>query len=95
MLSQCLYPRPGLVSMRTITYKYPFIVRFRPRVAEVYKADEAEKQLDQQARESEELRRQLQELDQEGDAVRLRLALERLKQLEEVRKQFDKEREWY
>ena len=47
------------------------------------KAEEAERQLDQQARESE------------VEAVRLRFELEGLRQLEEVRKQFDKEREWY
>ena len=70
------------------------------------KAQEAERQLDGQARENDDLRRQLQESEEktgtEVQAVRLRLELERLRQLEEVRRQFDeryaafdKERDWY
>ena len=57
------------------------------------KARETERQLDGQARENKGLRRQLQEAEErtrtEVDAVRLRFELEGLRQLEEVRKQFD------
>ena len=63
------------------------------------KAQEAERQLDGQVRENEELQRQLEETEGrtgvEVDAIRLRLELEGLRQLEEVRRQLDRERYWY
>ena len=63
------------------------------------KVQEAERQLYGLARENEELRQQLQESEEgtktEVDTLRLRLELEGLRQLEEVRKQFDVERDWY
>ena len=62
------------------------------------KTQEAERQLDAQARENEDLQRQLEETEQraktEVDAIRLKIELEGLRQLEEVRRQFDRERDW-
>ena len=77
----------------------------RVRETEV-KGAGGERQLDGLARENKELWRQLQELEErtrtEVDALQLRLELEGLRQLEEVRKQFneryakfDRERDWY
>ena len=70
------------------------------------KAQEADRQLHGQARENDDLWRQLQEAEEttrtEVDTIRLRLELEGLRQLEEVQKQFDerytkfkRERDWY
>ena len=69
-------------------------------------AQEAERQRNGQAKENEDLRQRLQEAEEktrtEVDAVRLRLDLEGLRHVEEVRKQFDEryvkfggERDWY
>ncbi|ETX01158.1 MAG: hypothetical protein ETSY2_37740 [Candidatus Entotheonella gemina] len=63
------------------------------------RAEDAASQLDQLARENEELQRRVFETEEtartEVEATRMRLELERLRQLEEVRRQFDKERDRY
>ena len=60
------------------------------------KTQEAERQLDAQAKENEDLQRQLEETEQRAKtAIRLKIELEGLRQLEEVRRQFDRERDWY
>ena len=63
------------------------------------RAEDAESQLDRLARENEELQRRVFETEEtaraEVEATRMRLELEGLRQLEEVRRQFDKERDRY
>ena len=62
-------------------------------------AKEAERQLDEQASKIRELWQQLRMAEERTrtkvDAVRLKLELEGLRQLEEVRRQFEKECNWY